>query len=255
MCFGDTKTRHQDIVGSQLLSILTGLLFKAQRASCLYYSNLEGLKKMWAQLLEWGILVWTRTSISKTTLYAILVNQTTLKSIFHDTAWMSLYIRLKFGQKIQMIVIFFSIHIVIAAYQLNHLFFVWNLSLVGDHVTVCVAYRLTHGRSWECRADNQETSCHSQPHRQPRGFESCDDHMTCMMHFCSFLTGVYQLDGLASQKLFHQDPEFLCSHSHCDKWRHANILWWVWVQPWKPLTSEGIYFMCMYINILHFTAQ
>lgn len=52
MCFGDTKTCHQDIVGSQLLSILTGLLFfKAQRASCLCYSNLEGLEKMCAQLL------------------------------------------------------------------------------------------------------------------------------------------------------------------------------------------------------------
>lgn len=88
-----------------------------------------------------GIIVWTKASISKTALYAILVNQTTLKSIFHDTAWISLYIQLKFGQKIKMIVILFSIHAVIPTYQRNHLSFMWNLSLVGDHVTVCVAYK------------------------------------------------------------------------------------------------------------------
>lgn len=41
----------------------------------------------------------------------------------------------------------------------------WNLSLVGDRATVGVAYRVTRGRSWECQADNQAASCHSQPHR------------------------------------------------------------------------------------------
>ena len=84
MCFGDTKTCHQDIVGSRLWGILTALLFKAQRASCLCYSNLE--EEMCVHVLSPGIIVWTKASISKTALYAILVNRATLKSIFHDTA-------------------------------------------------------------------------------------------------------------------------------------------------------------------------
>lgn len=49
----DTKTCHQDFVGSRLWSIVTSLLFKAQRTSCLCYSNLEGLKKMCVYLLVW----------------------------------------------------------------------------------------------------------------------------------------------------------------------------------------------------------
>lgn len=49
----DTKTCHQDFVGPRLWSIVTGLLFKAQRTSCLCYSNLEGLKKMCVYLLVW----------------------------------------------------------------------------------------------------------------------------------------------------------------------------------------------------------
>lgn len=30
------------------------------------------------------------------------------------------------------------------------------------------------------------------------------------------LTGMYQRDGLASQKIFHQDPNILCNHPHYD---------------------------------------
>lgn len=38
------------------------------------------------------------------------------------------------------------------------------------------------------------------------------------------LTGMYQLDRLASQKVFHQDPNILCNHRHCDIQRHARAL-------------------------------
>lgn len=43
MCFGDTKTCHQVIVGSRLWSVVTAFDFlsffvlRAQRASCLFY--------------------------------------------------------------------------------------------------------------------------------------------------------------------------------------------------------------------------
>lgn len=40
------------LLGSQLWSIVAGLLFKAQRASCLCYSNLEGLEKTCICLLR-----------------------------------------------------------------------------------------------------------------------------------------------------------------------------------------------------------
>lgn len=52
-----------------------------------------------------------------------------------------------------------------------------------------------------------------------------------------FLTGMYQLDRLASQKVFHQGPHILCNHRQRDTQRHTRSLLWVEVQPRKPLND------------------
>lgn len=95
------------------------------------------------------------------------------------------FMLLKLGQKTKMIVIFFCIHAVIATYRLNRLSFMWNLSRVGDHVTVCVAYKQTHGRSWSSELTIKGPAVTHSP--LTSRVTSSDDHMTTMAHLCSFL--------------------------------------------------------------------
>lgn len=118
---------------------------------CLCYSNVEKVC---------GYLPQNNSPQKQTAPYAVAA----VKTIVPETTSFFLSFFLFFfspAEKIKMIFIFWSIHAVISMHQPNHLSFMCNLQLVGVHVTVRAAFGLTHGRSRECWADNQGTSCHS----------------------------------------------------------------------------------------------
>lgn len=142
---------HRDLLGSQLWNIVAGLLFKAQKLFMLF-KFIGSWRK--CAFIFYGLIVWKEI----TALSAILASWTTLKSYFFMTlAEFSLYRAEKIEKDFQ----FHQYSHCHLFHHLNHLSFMWKLSLIGNHVTVCVPFKQTHGRSRECWADNQGTSCHS----------------------------------------------------------------------------------------------
>lgn len=66
--------------------------------------------------------------------------------------------------------------------------------------------------------------------------------------FC-FLTGMYQLDGLASKKIFHQDPDIVCNHPHCDTWRRTRFPQFEYHYGNHSLEKVTNIYMYMYISL------
>lgn len=140
-----------------------------------------------------------------------------------------------------MIFIFWSIHAVISMHQAKS-FVLYVQSSAGESPCYCTrgvqidSWEVEGVLSWQSRDQLSFITPSPAAARQSRGSARPQWHVSAR-----FLTGMYQLDRLASQKVFHQDPNILCNHRHCDTQRQALALVsgdWI---PRKPLSLPKVW--------------